>query len=503
MTHEPGQENVRISRRDILRTVLLGSFVGPQWADADAAIKPHAITEDFSVCHRVRDGVNFNIPKPSRRCDVVVIGGGPSGLIAAYRLRDRDLLMLEKEAVVGGNARADYWRGEPYAAGSHAFYGASPAAPLYEELGLQPVKLDMHRALIVDGELIDDLWGAGLGRLYSKSEEKQVRAARAGLLAVDAQKAKNALDNVLFSSVLQPYGTAAKTCFDRLLRYFATDSETCSGYGGLLFARALMGEGFGPLYPEGRAAGGVFTFVGGLSAAALALAGKIDAAGEGRVVTQATVYRIAQDERGVDVSYMRGREQVTVRANSVIVAAPKFIARYMVKNLPADQEIAMGRMLYAPYLVGTVGFDGVIASQLKAASVVGGPISSFIEVSPAPGRQLFRIEMPVLPQLRHQLLSESYSSSLAEAIGDFFENLFPGARRRIDEIRIWRRGHNWFIPVPAMVTGFQQIAARTFGRIHFANADSAGPISDFGWAMQAADTAVAKVAGVAEQQFSS
>ncbi len=79
---------------------------------------------------------------------------------------------------------------------------------------------------------------------------------------------------------------------------------------------------------------------------------------------------------------------------------------------------------------------------------------------------------------------------LGDQIVGVFETAFPGSRPHIEEVRIWRRGHNWYLPVPRMSTEFQPAAAQRFKRILFANADSVGEISEFGWAMVAAERAV-------------
>lgn len=496
------------SRRRLLANLAIGSLAASRPGTASPVPVPSrgspsghrlppvtAIVEDFSIGHLLRDGGRFPTPDTLRSCEVAIVGAGPSGLVAAYRLRDADIVVIEKEPVAGGNARSDIWHGESYAAGSHAFYANSPAAPLYDELGLVREALTLRRATVVDGEVIDDLWGTGLRRVMSSSAERGVRAACIAIDAIDVEGQRSELDRATFTDYLKPYGPGSVAWFDRVLRYFAADCASCSAYGGIQFVRALRGAGFGPLYPEREGRGGTWSFPGGLGAATLALSRRVDAAGAGRMVTSATVYSVVQDARGVEVRYLRGGEHVALRAKYAIVAAPKFIARRVVTGLPEDQYRAMGRMVYCPYVVGAVAIDGVLTTTLRAANVIGGPIASFIDASRSPDRQLLRFEMPLAPGDRPRLLEAGFSSSAAEAVTAYLSRLFPGARDRIAQVRIWLRGHNWYLPVPGMLSEFQSIGARPFGRVYFANADSVGPISDFGWAMVAADRAVDSIHG--------
>src|SRR5579863_9843097 len=163
------------NRRDFIKFVVAGavtagcpidlSLVAAQAGDAQKNDPADVDGEDNRVCHQVRDGKVFTRPPASSRHDVVIVGGGISGLTAAYRLQHRDFLLLEKEPHWGGNAYAMEYEGSTYATGSAFLAKDEYAYSFAKEIGLELLPVNSPDASILRGELVPDTWGEGINRL--------------------------------------------------------------------------------------------------------------------------------------------------------------------------------------------------------------------------------------------------------------------------------------------------------------------------------------------------
>ncbi len=124
------------TRRNFIKFIVAGSVAAgcpideTLLASADSKGPGGALVhgEDFEICHQLRSGYSFERPAATRRADIVIVGGGVAGLSAAYFLRGKDWLLLEKEPQFGGNALQEEFEATLFRKNSKARFTA-PARP--------------------------------------------------------------------------------------------------------------------------------------------------------------------------------------------------------------------------------------------------------------------------------------------------------------------------------------------------------------------------------------
>jgi monoamine oxidase len=429
--------------------------------------------EDNRVAHLLRDGRAYRVPSPSRRADVVVVGAGISGLTAAYGMKGAEVLVIEKETRPGGHARKGEWKGITYGEGAAYISDVSGyVGTLIDELRI-PMK-EIHEpgdAYYLGGQFTTDFWGKGADKLpltaAARKGFKQFMidvAALKDLPPLPVEKASaGALhyDTIGLAELLKPYGAEVLRYVDLYCRSaLGGPVDEVSAYWGLNF---LSGE-----------VGKRYTAPGGNAAYGEALA---RAVGAERLVTGATVVRVANHGDKVWTTYVVGEESVTVESRAVVMATPKHFAKHVVADLPATQKEAMSRMRYEPYLVANVLVEGRPKVAAYDTWTGGAPFADVIVADwthPDPNRResVLTAYCP-LPHLeRHRLLDDAAVTAMGQSVVASLDTMYPGLGRQVAEVRAYRRGHPMVCSAVGALTDLRTLVTRPHGRVFFAHSDS-------------------------------
>ncbi|WP_028312635.1 FAD-dependent oxidoreductase [Derxia gummosa] len=442
-----------------------------------------AATDRFDVTHRVRDEGPGEQPEPDEKHEVVVVGGGISALTAATRLAPRDVLVLEKEPVAGGNSRAGEIAGCRVALG--AFLNQGPVAPFGEffaDLGvrfhaLAPADHATHAA----GRLVRDPFGAGLGRLGLPADAARDLARATdrlrgmldperGLRIVRAENgpAMLALDRVTLwdDYATQGYAPATRALLDDVVAARVADSgEKLSAWIG----NYLLSQTLAPAY----------TMAGGHAAVTEALLDRLGRQPGASLRCGFTVTRVAQRGEAVWVTGIGadGRRR-SIAADAVVLGVPKLYARRIVDGLDAARPGVYGGFAYNAYLVTQVSLTRRIDAPFETTAP--GRLARYI-VAPdnLPGNArhdgggVLTVYSPFPRVAGRSALYVAAARDLAERIAADLAAVLPETRGRIADMTLHRWGHPMLTLGPGMDSTLDA-AKESFGRVVFAHSDSFG-----------------------------
>src|SRR5271169_1112152 len=298
------------SRRVFIRYVVAGSVASgcpvdtaliPASDSVASDSKPNSAPlvdgEHYKICHEVRDGHHFDLPAATSKADVVIVGGGVAGLSAAYFLRGKDWLLLEKEDHFGGNAYEEEYDGQPFATGSAYAYHGDEGDQLASEIGLKLPMVNMPDPTLVNKTYVPDTWKTGITQLpYPQEVVASFVKFRENVMKMKIKERMSELDALPFSHFTAGYTPEVQQWWDIYgpSNWGATTPDT-SAYVGLYNANDLFTGG-----DRKRA-----ILPGGLGCITHKLVEVLQPKYKDRMLGEAKVVAAVQKQDAVNITYFR------------------------------------------------------------------------------------------------------------------------------------------------------------------------------------------------------
>lgn len=497
---------------------------------------PFYIGDDFDDnAIPFHSGGPFELPEPSESVDVVVIGGGISGLSAAWLLNRFDPVVLELRPRFGGNAMGESWAGIPMSMGSAYVITPDKGSYLewfYAQLGLDAIHAESFPPdpMELGGKIVEDFWNPG-GSL--PASEQAALAAYSDVVAYMADEGYpdipvgddpeniawvKELDVKTFRADLEEQMGMPLTPLlaAGIQSYFY--SSFCAGIDEI---SAASGWNFVAAEEYGR-----WVFPGGNASMATALWNKLRQAelgaatpggGSSRLRTGAMVVDVRLEGSGARITWRDERGRLHgMRARQVVMAGSKRVVRNIMPDLPSidpERLNAMNSIESGCYLVANVLLDAPVQRPFYDVFLIGDesfpmtpdtleaqrPVIDLLRADYADpnhgGRSVLSGFWPLpFASARVLLLVEGFEAQAERAAAQVKQllELVDVPTSAVRQVRLTRWGHGLPIARPNFIaSGDAERVRQPFeGVIHFVNQDN--------WALPAIENSILDAAWAAQ-----
>ncbi|MEE9247193.1 MAG: FAD-dependent oxidoreductase [Dehalococcoidia bacterium] len=411
--------------------------------------------------------------------DTVIVGGGIAGLTLGYRLRDRDILLLEQEEVCGGRTISRKLGEYVYNAGAQVILGdSSPVARLTDELGVQRTLIAKSKLpFFFKGKLVSSSNRLGLLWKLPMSLRDRFRLAWSLFKFMRRYRslAETPFDNKdpkvieLTSTTLGEFIGPVSQDIRDFWEVMAQDSQNAgvdavTPFFPLLLLRLFLADEYFVEGGTGRLTGALY----------------------GRIAPKteigAEVVEVKQVEEAVEVTYEKEGVRKTVKARRCAMATPAPITLKVVRDLPSWKRDALDRIPFgsistAAFLLSEPsenilgkGIWRVPVSGRKACAVTDPTFTFPRELKERTGQGLIRVYTG--DKVSKELMQLS-DGEVAEVLLDDLVSMFPRIRGKVVQTDV----AHWYHGIPQWQPGhmdiYPSLQAPT-GRIHYCG-DYASP----------------------------
>jgi hypothetical protein len=484
-----GHQSLTIGRRKFIgagSAALIGLSL-----KADKRIEGSFVNESVAAGHLLRGHAEFPQSNKIEKVPVVIVGGGISGLSAAWRFHKhgfQDYVVLEMNDHAGGNARWGENEITAYPWAAHYVPVPGPRAvyvrELFTDLGVLEDNAWDERALVFAPQERLYLYGrwqdgiepaVGLTQKdrdqFQRLEEIFTKFRSTGEFTIPLELGLTRkfaeLDVVSFADWLRLQGFDSRP-LHWYMNYACRDdygalARDTSAWAGVHYFASREQEEKGPLtWPEGN---------GWITRRLLELVGD-------RVRTGQMVHKIVPSEGGVSVF----AGDTEFRAEFVIFSAPSFLAPYLLADFPKLQTF-----VYSPWLTANLTLEQIPDSRGAEPSwdtvFMDSPTLGYVDATHQSVRT--HIDRTVwtfywalaegTPAENRQFLLQKDWSYWKDAILQDLERVHKDIRRCVSRIDIMRMGHAMVRPAVGAIHSEERARLkRKDGRILFANSDLSG-----------------------------
>ncbi len=467
--------------------------------------------------HELRNATLAQASGEPQRVGVAIVGGGPSGLSAAWRLERlgfRDFVVLELEPRAGGTATYGTEGVVPHPWGAH--YVPVPAVEnrglvaLLDEVGVlsrdeQGAVRGQERWLVrqpeerifAGGRWHEGLFPAALASAQDLAELKRFEAEMARLSGLRDARGRRAFALPMWASS----DDAEFTAYDRIsaaawlsehgfqspllhwyVEYACRDDygsslERTSAWAMLFYFCARVpgpGQESAPFlsWPEGN---------GRLVAHLARLVGD-------RLRAGALVTDVYPTSTGVELAVLDAKTHQLSRivASSVVMATPTFVTARLLRPWRESRPAFLEEFRFAPWWVANVhlkerpaskGFPFAWDNVLYDSPSVGYVVATHQALRDR-GPTIWTYYRPLWEEepkaMRGKLMELSQAAAATEVLDDL-GRAHRSLRAAVERVDVWRWGHAMITPAPGFVFGpARKQAQASLGPVHFAHSDLSG-----------------------------